>query len=178
MNRIYIFQKKRFNREFHIQNWKNCPGEKMMAVEGKMPVSHLNVVSFSGYGYLSRDIKGDLELFVEVNRCSLDMKFCENYPGTTIRELCKRFRDKNAFYSSTLESIKPLLKCPVKAGNYTFMELKLDLSALSLLPMDGYVWLTTIKLLSAEERIKRKLIVLCIAAETKILRSSIKDKKS
>lgn len=127
-----------------------------MTIEGKFPASHLqNVVSFSGFGYLPKDVNGDVEIIIETNRCSIDFKSCESVPGFALRDICKRFIEKNTFYSSALEGVKPPLICPVKAGNYTFVENKLDLSILAMLPLDGYIWLTTIKVLTSEEGAKR-----------------------
>ena len=140
----------------------------------KIPASNINVATFSGLITVKKDIHGDMEFVIESNRCSFDMKICEKYPGAHIRELCKIFNTKNAFYSSIFDNIEPPIKCPLKAGNYTIDETKLDLSALAVLPVDGYVWVSTLKILS-EAGNKKKRIVMCINTETKIIRTNIRS---
>lgn len=143
-------------------------------VEMGMPISNMNIVTFSGYFNVTEDIKGELEFNTDSFRCSFDMKTCEKYPGKTYRDLCKIFRDKNSFFRSFFEKINPNLKCPLKSGIYNMEETKIDFSLFAMLPLDGFVWVSTLKLLSAEPGIKRKRIVMCINAETKIVRTAVK----
>lgn len=140
-----------------------------------MPSSNINVMSFSGFVNITRDIQGDMELVMEVNRCSLDRNTCEKYPGATIREMCRRFQEKTKFYAKFFSNFEPPLRCPLKAGNYTMNEIKLDLSVISVLPLDGYLWLVTFKILAIEPGLKKKQTAMCINTETKIVRSGIKS---
>ena len=165
---------KRYGRDFKPQKWENCPTETLMTAQLRMPSSNINIITFSGYVNLTKDIQGDMELVIEANRCTLDLKTCEKYPGARIKELCKRFSEKNKFYSSVFENIKPPAKCPVKAGNYTLKETKLDLSALAVIPLDGYLWVVAFKILSTDPGTKKKRLVMCLNSETKISRSNIK----
>lgn len=140
-----------------------------MTIQLQTPSTNINVATFTGYFNVTKDIKGGLDLSAESHRCSLDLKNCEVYPGIVIRDMCKKFIEKNVFYTNFFENIRPPLKCPLKSGLYAMEETKFDFSFLSLLPIDGHVWLSNLKLLSAEN-IKRKRVVACINAETKILR--------
>lgn len=115
-----------------------------------------------------------MEFSIESNKCTLDMTTCEKYASTTLRGMCKIFVKKNAFYSSFFENITPPLVCPLKTGNYTIVETKLDLTALSVLPLDGFVWVSTLKVLAMEPGLKKKRIVLCLNTETKIIRTNIR----
>lgn len=147
--------------------------ETLMSVHLIIPGSNLNVVTLSGYVNVKQDIQGDMELVLESNRCTFDMKTCEKFPSPTIRELCRKFNTKNAFYSSFFDNIKPTVKCPLKAGNYTINKTKLDLSPIYALPLDGYVWISKIKVL-AKDKNNKKRIEMCMNTETKIIRTNVK----
>lgn len=108
---------------------------------GKMP----NKVIFSGMMIVEKEVKGPIDMIMDVNRCDLKMNDCENYQKLKTTNLCDKFNDKNAFYAGGLTNITPSLRCPIKAGNYTFVDSILDLSALSPLPLDGYFWLVLTK---------------------------------
>lgn len=47
-----------------------------------------------------------------------------------IPQMCQRFKDKNAFYTKTLESISPRFICPLSPGNFIFKEAAVDLEYL------------------------------------------------
>lgn len=160
----------RFCRDYQPVNLKNCPINTLMTVDLKIPKSNINGMTMSGWIDVKKEIQGNMELVLEANRCTLDMKNCEKYPGTTFRDLCSKFDDKNAFYSPFLESFEPPLKCPMKPGNYTIHEIKLDYTLFSALALDGYIWLTTFKILASEAATKKKRIVACLNTELKIVR--------
>lgn len=125
---------------------------------------------------MSRDVSGPLELSIEINRCDVAMTKCEKHPTLKFSELCKKLKDKNAFYYGALSTIHPPFECPVKAQNYVSTNSSIDLSALSFLPISGYSWLTTFKLTSGEG--KRKELVLCVMFECKILRAKARRNKN
>lgn len=138
------------------------------------PNSNFNKLEYSGFITVSEEVAGEIEFLVEASKCSLDMKSCEKYNNVKIQSMCDRFMEKNTFYSSALASIHPQLKCPIKPGVYTLNEAAIDLSLISVIPLDGYVWVVTFKLLQAEKTKKMKKVVLCLNSETKIIRSSDK----
>jgi hypothetical protein len=51
---------------------------------------------------------------VETHRCSLDMKECQNYDQLLVKQMCRKFEDKNAFWSPFMTNIQPKLTCPIK----------------------------------------------------------------
>jgi hypothetical protein len=42
------------------------------------------------------------------------MKECENYNQLLVSQICRKFEDKNAFWSSFMINFQPKLICPVK----------------------------------------------------------------
>lgn len=148
--------------------------ELPMVVNLKMSSTNVDILTFSSITALSKDIVGEIELVFELNRCTFDMKTCEKYPGLVVRNLCKTLFEKGNHFSIVLERSKPPIRCPLKAGNYTLEETKIDLAFVSMFPLDGYVWVTTFKFLSSEPGSKKKQIVMCLNAETKIFRSNIR----
>lgn len=168
------FPVQRMVRDYSPQKWENCPIQTPMSIQMSIPKSNINTLKMSGLITAAVEVPGDIELVVEANKCTLDMMTCEKYAGVSVRELCKRFKVKGAFYSNVIASIKPPLQCPIKAGNYTMEESTFDLSMLSVLPLDGYIWVVTFKLMSAENG-KTKKIAMCLNSETKIFRTSRKS---
>lgn len=79
-----------------------------------------------------------MELVMDINRCDLLMKGCENYEKFSIGGMCTKFKAKNAFYSEMLGNIDPLIACPLRTGNYTFNNPEIDLNFVSRLPLDGW----------------------------------------
>lgn len=139
------------------------------------PPSNINKLKFSGNIAVSEEIPGEIELVFEPNKCTLDMKTCEKYGNINIREMCSKFEDKSAFYSATFAAIKPAFKCPIQPGNYTWESSTLELTPLAMFPLDGFVWVASIKLVSSVKRSKTKKTVLCLNSETKIVRVNIKS---
>lgn len=145
-----------------------------MMVNMSFPKTNINKIGYSGFINVSEEVTGEIELVVEASKCSLDMKNCEKYNNLKIVSMCDKFMDKGAFYSSALASINPPFQCPIKPGLYTLNEAALDLSLVSVLPLDGYVWVVTFKFLQAEKFKKMKKVVLCLNSEIKVVRSSNK----
>lgn len=153
-------------------NAGNCPDKTSIKLKlnltdsGKMP----NKVLFSGMMMVEEEVKGPIDMIMEANRCDLKMNNCEIYQRFKITKMCDKFNDKNAFYAGGLTNITPSLRCPIKAGNYTFVDSILDLSALSPLPLDGYIWIVLMKWVSGESG-KNPRLVFCFHGETKILKN-------
>lgn len=136
-----------------------------------IPKSDLNIVRVAAVILVTEEVKGDLSLLIETNKCSLDMKTCEKFTGVNVPDICKKFVDKNAFYSPVFEKIKPPFRCPLKPGLYTLEESVLDLFIISMMPLDGYIWVVKFQLISSQKGKKAKEIAMCLNSETKITRA-------
>jgi hypothetical protein len=147
-----------------------------MLMSSGYPESNYNKISFNGTIKVNEEFNGDIDFSIEASRCSLDMKTCEKYSALIIREMCKKLKDKKAFYYSALEQISPPFQCPFKAGIYTIAPLSIDLSLLSLFSyLDGYVWVVTFRLVLYDSESKTKKTIFCINSETKITKTRIKS---
>lgn len=177
---------KRFLRSFAFQwvrdysplRWENCPIKTPMAIQMSIPKSNINTLTMSGLIVATQEVPGEIEFTIEANKCTLDMKSCEKYTSVSVRDMCKKFESKGAFYSNAFASVQPPLQCPIKPGNYTMKESRFDLSLLSVLPLDGFIWVVTFKLISAESGSKKKKIAMCLNSETKIFRTSRRSSSS
>lgn len=138
------------------------------------PVNYVNI-KYSGSINVTHEVKGDIELVMEGNRCTLDMKTCEKNNNLNVGGICQKFHDKNAFYSSLFDNIKPRLKCPIKPGIYMIEEGFLDLSLISLLPLDGYIYVCAFKLAYGEKGSRAKKVAMCLNTETKIFKTHKKS---
>lgn len=115
----------------------------------------------------------DMEMTMEVFKCTLDMKNCDRYPAPPpITNLCEKFERKMAFYSIIFESVEPTFKCPLKIGIYNLSKVTFELpSFLTIFPLDGNVWVTTFKFVDRQSRKLRA----CLNTETKIVRKRVRD---
>jgi hypothetical protein len=121
---------------------------------------------------VNEDILGDIDLVIEGNRCTLDMKSCEKYPTLKIPGLCKLISVKKAFYLSVLDKVTPRPKCPAKAKNHTISSCSMDMTVLKMLSIDGYVWIVKSTLSSNDGKIRKKIA--CLNVEVKVTKDRIK----
>lgn len=159
-----------YQNQFTFSSWGNCPGNQSIKffVEVDTNRTEANKAVFSGYLEVEREIKGPLDLSIEVNRCDNAMKKCEKHPTTKLDGLCHKLNNKKAFYYGTLANIQPPLECPLKAQRYVATNATFDFTAISFLPLSGYIWLTTLKVSSGEGKVHK--LELCILMEVKIVR--------
>ena len=76
------------------------------------------------------------------------------------------------FYSEVLGAIKPKLECPLKAGNYTLGKTLVDLTVLKFVPLEGFIWIVTIKVVTSAKGSKIKKVSACIITELKVTRGN------
>lgn len=144
-----------------------------MQIELKIPKSNTNnKVMLSGIITVSEEISGQVDLVIEANKCSLDMSNCEKAPAVNIKDMCGKF--KSPFYATAFASIQPPLACPIKPGNYTMRECAIELSMIALLPLDGFIYVTSMKMVASENGGKKKRLIFCLNAETKIFKIRVK----
>jgi hypothetical protein len=79
--------------------------------------------------------------------------------------MCQKFKETKAFYSDIVQAFRPPLLCPIKPGNYTTSDTTVNLDLVSRLPLNGYRWLVTFKLISGSST---KKVALCLDSETVI----------
>ncbi|CRK88020.1 CLUMA_CG001806, isoform A [Clunio marinus] len=142
---------KRPVRKFYPLKWENCPVKTPAKAFLKVPSLVVNTLNISGLIIVDEEIVGDLSFSVEANKCSLNMTACEKYPIVSLRNFCQRFNEKDKVYSAIFDNIQPRIQCPIKPGNYTISPATLDLSIFNLVPLDGFVWVTTFKFISISE---------------------------
>lgn len=163
----------RVGREYNLRKWANCPIETPVIVNVTIPESSINKLEISGHIYVIHDIVGDVEMNLETNKCSLDMKKCDKYSTIIIRDLCKKFKENNSLYSNVFENIHPPFQCPIKRGNYTIAESAFDMMRIAMLPLDGYVWVIMFKMVYSENGQKPKKVAMCVNSETKMTKVRI-----
>ena|SRR5690349_7913442 len=152
--------------------WEACPGGNFSIIsEIRMPKSNLNhIITVSGMLVVTREITGSLSLVMQTHKCNVDMTKCENDAVKNIPDVCKRFKDKNPIFAIPMSYIKPKFECPVKPGNYTIDTMKVDLSILAMMPIDGYIYLSSLKFVSSSKGGKLKTIEMCWNVEMKIVK--------
>lgn len=145
-----------------------------MEVYIKVPKSNIDVIPFSGNLIVNKEIKGSFDLETSSKRCSLDLSNCEHYSKGKYQNMCSVLNDQNSWYSSVLLGVKPPVKCPIKSGNYSLDDASLNLGLFKLMPMEGYTWIVSFKVISTEKingSVSRD-VLMCLTTETKIVKAS------
>lgn len=134
------------------------------------PKSNINRIELSGVLTVFEEIGGRIDFEVDTSKCSMDMKVCEKHGAKTIHGICKIFKDQKIFYENVFARINPPISCPVKPNNYTLNEIYADLPFLAVVPLDGYVWISTYRFITGEVGKKARKVALCMNMEIKITR--------
>jgi len=150
--------------------WENCPSKSPIDIKVILPRSNVDYLKINGHIDVKENIPGDLYGEIESTRCTLDKSSCERYTNNTIKDICKRIDENEAAFSKHLD---PPLLCPIKPGNYALVNASFDLSLISMVPLDGYTWLVTFKLVTLENGLKKTLM--CLNSETKVIKTSRKS---
>jgi hypothetical protein len=111
-----------------------------------------NKLYFNGVIDVSRNGSAPMELQIIVNKCDQDMKKCEKLPPRSFKQLCATLNDKSSFLYTLITKLDPPMECPVKAQQYIANNAVVDITPLTFLPMNGFVWIAVIKIFSGENR--------------------------
>lgn len=122
---------------------------------------------------MAKEVKGPMELTVELNKCDASLKKCEKLLTQKVSRLCQRLFDKKNFLHGILSNFQPRIACPVSPQRYVTINSTLDLTAITVLPLSGSVWMGNLKIMSGEG--KKAEMVFCANAETQIER--VRNKK-
>lgn len=160
-----------FQHIYSIASWRNCPGNQSIQFSGAINLTAGidDHIYYSAVLDVGSRVSGPLDISIESNRCDLAMKQCDKHPTVKFTDICRRLKDKNAFYAGAMSGIKPPFECPMKIQKYIAADSSLDLTVLSIMPISGYVWLINIRMSSGEG--KHKELVLCTLMEVRIIRS-------
>jgi hypothetical protein len=159
--------------EFSVSSWRNCPGDQPIQISNDLEISaSSNKIFFSGSLNISKVVNGPIELTIDVNKCDSDMKKCEKNPTQTFKQVCLKLKDKKSFYYSILSPFEPAFECPLKPQQYTTMNSSIDLTPLTFLPVNGYIWIITGKFIAGHAR----EIAFCLESNLKIVRTASKRK--
>lgn len=61
-----------------------------------------------------------------------------------------------------MDAFEPKLHCPVQPGKYVVESTSVDVGSFAILPIDGYIWVTTLKGFSGEGKSKKQIMCLKI----------------
>lgn len=160
-----------------MDSWENCPGNQSIKFYVNVKTDSVGVATklvYSGYLDVTQTVPGPLDLSLDINRCDISMKKCEKRPSHKFTGLCQRVHDRNTFYHGALSTINPPLVCPLKPQRYVATNSTIDLTAISFMPVNGYIWHTTVKLHSGEG--KDRKVAMCIEMKMKIVRAQARKR--
>lgn len=117
------------------------------------------------------------QIQVNAKGCDLHMNRCDNQHTLYLPDLCKIANQKSQIWNEAFTHIHPKMNCPLKPPNYRFVNATMDISFISHLPLDGFIWTITIKTFKPIPNIRhKKRMVFCLMAEGSILRVNRKPK--
>lgn len=141
-----------------------------------LPEMVIDSATVSGLVTVSEEILGNIDLVMETNRCTLDLKTCFKENTINFKGMCKVFSMKNAFYSKVFDSLQPNFDCPLKAGNYTLRETSFDLMFARPFPIDGHIFIMTFKWIQVDRKNKTKRVLMCFYIEVKVFVANKKER--
>jgi hypothetical protein len=147
-----------------------------MILDLVIPENNANhTVSIGGRMEVLQKLYGPMDLTVEVNKCTLDLKTCEKVITINVKSLCSKIKDSNMFYALLLSRVVPPLNCPLNPGNYTVHHTEVDLSPFTYVPFDGFLFNFIVKILTTNPKTKARIIAICFQMEFKILKTRVKS---
>ncbi|XP_055600313.1 uncharacterized protein LOC129749374 [Uranotaenia lowii] len=126
-----------------------------------------NVVQLHGNFNVTETIQEPLEMALITNRCSMDMKSCEQFNKMTVSRLCSVLSNEKNMWTSFYKSVDPDLRCPFQPGIYKFINSSSDLSFFRNFPLEGFRWQVYMKFYTTKNKAKREIFCLTIQGSKK-----------
>ena len=159
-----------------MQKSEDCSKNQLVSVKWNIPLNNLsNILTFVGTIEIKEKLYSPIDLSLDGNRCSLDMKSCEKTPAANMRGVCNKLTDSTFLFSYAVARIVPRLLCPINAGNYTILYTEVDMKILTYFPLDGFVYNSVVKVVSTDPVRKTKKLAFCGKFETKIVKDRIES---
>lgn len=137
-----------------------CPNSSLMAINiENLEITNPSMNKFIVTGTIvtKENITGGLKLYMDVNRCTLDLSHCEQYDRVVIPNLCDKINDKTSFWAPMTKAIRPRMKCPITTGSYTVQNGTFDLNLISRMPIEGYRWTAKNRIVVGPKKNERNL---------------------
>lgn len=107
---------------------------------------------------------------MQASRCRQSSIECAKFSNVSSKNLCEQKIQIPGFQTSFADIVTPRMVCPLKAANYVFKGSSIDLSAITALPIDGYIWKLKVEL--AENQNDKLVEVGCAFMQVRISISS------
>lgn len=108
---------------------------------------------------------------INAKGCDFSMNECENPNTFILPDICKILNMKNQYWSDLAAHTYPRVKCPLKASTMEIRNAITDLSFLSNLPVDGFVWTINFKIFKPIPNVRhKKRLLYCMIIEGSVVR--------
>lgn len=105
-------------------------------------------------------------------RCDLNLTQCENYDTVTHPNICEIMNKYIKVYTDLADRMKPNPKCPLDMPSIKILNATVDLSFAARLPLDGFTWITSIKLYKSIAHVRhKKQLLFCLISQNTITKS-------
>lgn len=106
------------------------------------------------------------------------MNQCDNQHTFVIPDVCKIFNQKNIAWTDLMLHTIPKTKCPLKPPLLKFRNATSDVSFLTYLPLDGYIWTVSVRMFKPIANVRhKKRLLFCIMIEATIQRGGQNPQK-
>lgn len=137
-----------------------CPNSESLPLHiDKLKLENPSTNKFIVTGTIvaKENITGGLKLYMNVNRCTLDLSHCEQYDRVVIPNLCDKINDRTSFWAPLTKAIRPRMKCPVTVGDYIVNNGTFDMNLISRMPIEGFRWIVKNRIVNGAKKNERVL---------------------
>lgn len=112
------------------------------------------------------------QIHITTKRCDLNLTKCEDYNTLIHRNICDFWNKKSPIFNAFLDQVQPKLKCPLNMHSIKISNATADLNFAARLPLDGYTWITTIKMFKSIAHVRhKKRLLFCLMSQNTITQS-------
>lgn len=106
------------------------------------------------------------------------MNQCDNHYTVVLPDICKIFNMKNQLWTDLAAQTHPQLRCPLKPPTLEVINATTDLSVLSHLPIEGFIWTLTFKIFRPIPNVRhKKRLLYCLIVEGSVVKDKMKKNK-
>lgn len=100
------------------------------------------------------------------------MSRCDHFDTLIVRDICRVLNQKNRMWTDFIDHTQPKAKCPFTENSIKVMNATVDLGFVSYLPLEGFLWINSLKLYKSVESVQHeKVLLFCIMSEAHITKT-------
>ncbi|XP_031618261.1 uncharacterized protein LOC116337652 [Contarinia nasturtii] len=168
-------------KDFRVEYVKICDTDK----ESPIKMEYFNILRAERQKYtlnssikVSKDIQEILYFKMSAIECSLSRGKCNDLLAKGTPDICNYINKPNSIWSNVVNTSKPPLRCPIKAGTYHVENSTFDLSLVSRIPIDPctlMINLTIFDYFPVSNRKRRDLVCISVKVTVTQIKSRLSE---